>query len=269
MKYNIDLQFDRFNNKKLARKIKKLNKLCFNEVYKGNKVSYLYKNINDESIIAFNPGICFYAASTIKILTCLIILNKALNNEINLEDEILVTMNDLKQDTGIIKYQKQDTYYTIKELVRLTIVESDNTSYLKLVDMIGKDKIKEYGNKLGAEYTMQGKETDSFGIVNAKDMLIYLEKIKEFIDSNNKYSQMLKEWMSNPSVKYVKDSSINNKNFVRKYGSYQIAYHEVGYVEDKNPYYLIILTQLNQKKYKNIFMNKVAKLITDIHNLKV
>ena len=82
--------------------------------------------------------------------------------------------------------QKEDTYYTIGELVKLSIVESDNTAYIKLVDLIGKDVIKEYGNKLGAIHTMEG--VDSFGITNANDLKCYFSEIKKFIDENNKYS---------------------------------------------------------------------------------
>ena len=264
MKYNIDITIDNYNDKELLKIIKKIDQICLNEIFKSNKVSFIYKNIKDNTILSFNPDICFYAASTIKLLICLIILEKVEQNELKMTDKILITMSDLKPDTGIIKYQKEDTYYTLEDLIRLTIVESDNTSYLKLVDILKEKTIKEYGKKLKAKHTFEGK--DLFGITSSNDMLIYLEKIKEYIDQNNKYSKIFKEWLSNPSCKYIKDESINNKNYVRKYGSYDIAYHEVGYVEDDNPYYLIILTQLNKKKYKEKFINNLAKEITNFHN---
>ena len=151
--------------------------------------------------------------------------------------------------------------------MKLNITESDNSAYLKLVSMIGKDKIREYGLSLGAENTMIGKETDSFGITNAKDMLAYWKKVKEFIDENNEYSSLFREWLVNPSFKIVKDESINGKPFVRKYGAYDIAYHEIGYVEDERPYFLMILTQLYQKDYKEKFANKTAKLISELHEI--
>lgn len=65
-------------------------------------------------------------------------------------------MNDLKQDTGIIKFQKQDTYYTIKDLIRLTITESDNTAYIKLVNYVGKENLENMVNHL--EHSIQWKE---------------------------------------------------------------------------------------------------------------
>ena len=266
MKYNIELDFSNYQDKNLLKIIKKIDDLCLKEAFKSNKVSFLYKNISDNTIMSFNPDICFYAASTIKILICLMIIEKVEKKELNMTDKILITMSDLKQDTGIIKYQKEDTYYTLEELLRLTIVESDNTSYLKLVNILGKKNIKKYGKKIKAKHTFEGK--DLFGITSSNDMLIYLEQIKKYIDSNNKYSNLFKEWLSNPKEKLIKDKSINNKNYIRKYGSYDIAYHEVGYVEDENPYYLIILTQLNKKNYKEKFINELASLITNFHNIK-
>ena len=78
---------------------------------------------------------------------------------------------------------------------------------------------------------------------------------------------LLKEYLSNPSTKLISQDSVNNNIFLRKYGSFDIAYHEAGYVIDENPYYLIILTQLNKLNYKERFVNDTAKLISQIHEI--
>ncbi len=253
---------DLYDNK-LKDKIRDLFEMYNNEYFKGNKVAFLYKDNNNT--ISFNEDVCFYAASTIKILTVLLMFKKIENNEFNIDDNILVTMSDLKQDSGIIKYQKEDTYYSLKELLKLTIVESDNTAYLKLVDLVGgKQVLKEYGNSLGAIHTMEGKESDSFGITNCTDMYIYISNVMEYINKDSDYSKMYREWMLNTTTKKV-DKEILNGAFLRKGGEFGIAYHEVGYVEANNPYYIIILTQLNEFDYKNEFINKTAKRIVDIN----
>jgi len=254
-------------NEKIKEKLRELNILYLNESLKGNKVAYLYADVKGINNFSFNKNICFYAASSIKILVCLMLLEMAEKNEVDLEEKLLVTKEDLKQDTGVIKNQKEDTYYTINKLIELTIVESDNTAYLKLVNYVGKNKLKEYGNSLGAVHTMEGKETDSFGIINCTDMLIYWQKVREYIIGNKKYSKEFKRFLTNPSVRFIQNKNINNYEFVRKYGSWDIAYHEAGYVNEKNPYYLIILTQLNKFDYKEEFINKSAKLISEIHEL--
>ena len=247
----------------LKNKYKELIDKFNKEYYKGNKVAFMYKD--KDNTISFNEDICFYAASTIKILTVLLMFNKIENNEFNIDDQILVKMSDLKQDSGIIKYQKVDTYYSLRELLRLTIVESDNTAYLKLVDLVGgKQVLKEYGNSLGAIHTMEGKESDSFGITNCTDMYIYISKVIEYINKDNEYSKMFREWMINTTTKKVDKENLNGA-FLRKGGEFGIAYHEVGYVEASTPYYLIILTQLGELDYKNEFINEAAKKIVDIN----
>lgn len=263
MNLKMSSNYQNITDKKLQEKIFDLNSMYLNECMKGNKVAFYYEDINTGTVVSFNEDICFYAASSIKILVCLLLLEKAQKNEIDLNSSILVRMSDLKQDTGIIKHQKEDTKYTILELIKLTITESDNTAYLKLVDLVGKDNLEEYGKSLGATHTMEGK--DCFGIINCKDMIIYWKKVKDFIDKQTNLGNLFKSYLLNPSVKLVADSTIEERPFVRKYGSWDIAYHEAGYVEDDSNYYMIILTQINKMPYKEEFMNESAKKILELH----
>ena len=106
---------------------------------------------------------------------------------------------------------------------------------------------------------MEGK--DLFGLTNCIDMLIYWKEIKKYI-KNGKYGNLFKEYLSNPTTKLI--NCLNN-NYVRKYGSWDIAYHETGYVESDNEYYLIVLTQLNKEYYTEEFINKTAKLLDEIN----
>lgn len=265
MNFNINMNVINISNPNLKENIKKLSNLYLEEILKGNKVAYYYEDIKSKTTLSFNEEICFYAASSIKILVCLIIFEQASKNKINIEEKILISIKDLKQGTGTIKNQIKDTKYSILELIKLCLVESDNTAYIKLVNIIGKQHIEEYGKSLGAKHTMEGK--DSFGIINCQDMIIYWQHIKEFIDNNKKYGHILKNYLSNPTLKLIKNSNIDNELFIRKYGSFGIAYHEAGYVDGKTPYYLIILTQLNEKEYKEQFINETAKIISKIHKI--
>ena len=237
--------------------IDELSSMNIKENKKQNKTAFYYED--KYNTISFNKDVCFYAASTIKILICLYIFKLADKNMIDLHKKILVKLEDLKQDTGIIKYNKEDKEYTIGELIRLCIVESDNTAYIKLINYIGKDKIEEYGKSLGASHIMEGK--DLFGLVNCSDMIIYWKEIKKYIETG-KYGNLFKEYLSNPTVKLI--NCLDN-NYVNKYGSWDIAYHDAGYVESDNEYYLIILTQLNKEEYKEEFVNKTAKLLDEIN----
>lgn len=270
MNYKINIRCDIKNaNEELKNKIDDLKRKFsdLNSLYlrQEEKVAYCYKDINTGTVLSYNSDILFYAASSIKILVCVMLLEMAEKGDIDIEEKLLVSMEDLKQDSGIIKFQKEDTYYTIKELIRLAIVESDNTAYIKLVDYVGKDNLEKYGKSIGANHTMEGK--DSFGLINCEDMICYWERVRKYIVDDNKYSLDLYNWLSNPSFHIIESSSVNNRNFVRKYGSWDIAYHEAGYVEDENPFYLIVLTQKCKCDDKEEFLNETAKRICEIHRL--
>lgn len=250
--------FENIQNDKIQNKLKEIYNLCLDETLKGNKVAFYYEDMNNNQL-SFNENICFYAASTIKILVCLLIYKLVDNNEINLDDKLIITMDEIFEGSGVIKFQKEPTEYSISKLIELCLKESDNTAYIKLVRYIGKERIIEYGKSLGAIHTLEGK--DSYGIVNCTDMVIYWKELISYI-KNSKNGINLKDYLLNPSVKYIK-----NDKYIRKYGEYDIAYHEAGYVESEKPYYLMVLTQLNKEKYKEKFINNVAKIIDEINEL--
>lgn len=85
-------------------------------------------------------------------------------NEKNLDKILLIDDTEIKQGTGIIKDNQEKREYSIRELMKLSITESDNTAYVKLVNYVGKEKLQKFGNDIGALNTMKGKPTDCFGI---------------------------------------------------------------------------------------------------------
>lgn len=71
----------------------------------------------------------------------------------------------------IIKYQREEIYYSIKELIGLSAVESDNIAYFKLVNYVGKDNLEGYDKYLSALNTMESKYL--FELIICDDMAIY------------------------------------------------------------------------------------------------
>ena len=221
----------------------------------NEKVAYYYENIKTSLSFSFNKDVTFYAASTIKILIVLYLLD----HNFDLEKEITILEPDKKQGSGIIKNDNLPKKYTIKKLMELTLKESDNTAYLKLVELVDREKLKEYGKSLKAIHTLEGK--DNYGLITCQDFVHYWRR---FWTLQKEYPYLLK-WTKDPHYHIVKAKSLQNKVYVRKYGSYDIANHEGGIVYDKNPYFIIILTQKGKNKKSTKFMNQAAKKINKIH----
>ena len=116
MNYNITTDINNIKNNKIKEKINNLINIYLKESEKGRKVAFYYENTNTNNNISYNKDLLFYAASSIKVLICLMILELSEQNKINIEDKLLVTMDDIKRGTGIIKEQTKDTYYTIKNV---------------------------------------------------------------------------------------------------------------------------------------------------------
>lgn len=251
IKKEINIEFSKVS-KKAKRVIDRLNIFY---VKSNEKVAYYYEDLTHGHVVSFNADVTFYAASVIKIIVVLYLYK----NNIDLEQKIEIHEEDVKQGTGVLKKETLPKRYTLFSLMKYTIKESDNTAYLKLVDWIGKEKIISFGKSLGAQHIFEGK--DNFGIVNCNDLKIYWKELNVILDNHPE----IEDWFIHPGYEIITSKSIRNKKYLKKYGSFGIAYHETGIVKDKNPYLLIILTQKGENKKAKRFINKTAKRIATIH----
>lgn len=123
--------------KKLVREIETLIKDS------KENVSILIKELNSkEEIYNFNSNKKIVSASTIKVPIMLAILDDVKNKNINLNDMILVTEDDILNDTEI--FENGEKYYSINELINWMIIESDNTATNVLLKHFGIENINNY-----------------------------------------------------------------------------------------------------------------------------
>ncbi len=255
MKKTVEIK-SKIQYKIIQKKLYNLNKMFLKS---QDKVAYYYEELNHNTVFSFNESISFYSASAIKILVCLYLYEQAALKELDLNEKLTIKEEDVKQGSGVLKDRPTGQAYSIEKLVEYTLVESDNTAYIKLVNYVTKEKLIEFGKKLGAEHTLEGK--DLFGITNCHDMRAYWTELYRFA-KEEELGKKLKHFLENPSYKII---DIFPENFYRKYGSFDIAYHECGFVEEENPFYIFIMTQKGKQKNRDCFIKKSAKKIYDIH----
>ena len=242
----------------IQKKLYRLNKMFLKS---QDKVAYYYEDMNNDVVFSFNENICFYSASSIKILVCLYLYELAASKEIDLNEKLSIEKEDIKQGSGVLKDKTCGQFYSLEELVYYTLKESDNTAYIKLVNYVTKEKLIEFGKRLGAKHTLEGK--DLFGITNCFDMRVYWKELYRFT-KEEELGKKLKSHLENPSYKII---DIFSENYYRKYGSFDIAYHECGVVEEKNPFFIFIMTQKKKKKNRDRFIRTTARKIYEIHKL--
>ena len=102
------------------------------------------------------------SASMIKLLILLKALDECDKGKINLEDTIKLDDYEKVDGSGILKELSGDHKFSIRELLTLMIIVSDNTATNILIDLLGMEEINKIGHDLGLEKTsLERKMMDS------------------------------------------------------------------------------------------------------------
>ena len=195
----------------------------------------------------------FYGASLIKLVDAIYLLD----NDIDLsltkkyESKYRIPFSDKMAKRSI----GEDI--SLNDLMNYAISVSDNTAHLMLIDYIGFSKLQEYGKNLGGKVILQGG--DKFGNQTADDMMIYLNRAYELINTKDN-GHLLKEAMLNTEVNYL---NFDDVVLGHKYGSWDVYFHDVGIYFSDKPYLIAVLS--TSDKNKNV-VTEISKKVYNIHN---
>lgn len=235
-------------------------------------VSILVKELNSkEEIYSLNSTKKLVSASTIKVPIMLAILDDVKNKNINLNNTILVTKDDIFNDTEI--FENGEEYYSINELINWMIIESDNTATNVLLKHFGINNINNYiSNVLNVKSTyvqrfMLDKNAIENGLNNymsQKDMLDIFTLLfnKEILNVelcdiaiNILYNQRCQDQIMRYIFEPIK--------FAHKTGSLDSLNHDVGVMNINNKMFYIgisIYNSTNKKGNKKLIGNIGKKI---------
>ena len=224
-------------------------------------VSVAFKDINTGYSYSYNSDKNYYAASTIKMLDAIYIYLNAYNGNLNLDTEVTYLAKHKMGSSLKMKDYKIGDKVSLRKLVEYAITVSDNTAHNMLVDYIGKNTLKEFGQSLGATTTLVGN--DIFGTINNHDSMIYLETLNNLINNSGELGEELKSYFVNSDQNYLNfpDEGISAS---QKYGEYNSYYHANGIVYTENPYLVSILTLHGYDDFEKVIRN----INTEIYNLQ-
>lgn len=223
--------------------------------------SVSYEDLTYGFSYSYDQDKVYYAASTIKALGALYIYTKAAEGEINLDDTITYAAKyKVSYSVGVSKH-KVGSKIKIRDLVKYSVVYSDNSAHQMLIAYIGKSKLKEFGKSLGAKNTLNGG--DNFGNTSSADGLIYMKAVNNFIENNGELGEELKGFFVTSEQKEL---SVNNLDVAHKYGLYKKYYHNMGIVYDEKPYVVSIMT-LEGTDQKDRAVKNISAKVYELHNL--
>ena len=212
------------------------------EIIKNKKGSYsvYYTDLNTGKYFGVLENQINTAASVNKlpiIATLYYLDNK---NKISLDDQVTIQQEDVQDyGTGSIRYQTMPQNYSLKNLAKLALKESDNTAAHVISVKIGEENIQKLVDSWGMKQTsMVDNKTTTY------DMSLLLNKIyKNQITNPAKTKEML-EFMTDTDFedRLTKDLPQNVKTY-HKSGDGEGFVHDIGIiVSDKGIYYLGVMT---------------------------
>ncbi len=240
------------------------NKL--NEIYdyfnQANfKLSFAYEDLSTGLHISYNEDQTYFSASTIKAPVALYVYKQAEENKLNLDSDITYTPNFYVEGSGSLQYASFGSQYKLRDLVKRTIVESDNVAYQMIASVNNQDEIKKYWKEKGAKNFW----SDSvWGSISPADGVIYMKELYKYSLKNNELSQELMKNFYNSVFPIIK--STNNSKVAHKSGWHYEIMHDTSIIFDENPYVLAVMTNKGYADY-NEFFNQVSKLIGEFHEL--
>lgn len=220
-------------------------------------ISVYYEDLTTGFDYSYKPSTIYYGASLIKLVDALYLINKAIAGEINLDTEtIIYTANYKKAFSSGMESHSFGDKISLRDLITYAISVSDNSAHMMLIDYIGFNNLKAYGESLGAKVILSGG--DNFGSQTAEDTNIYLKEAYRIITESEEYGSFLKKIMDNNERNAFNTKTIK---IYHKYGSYADNYHDIGLSLGEKPYTISILTLHENSGYKQIIQEVHNKII--------
>ena len=220
---------------------------------KKYNIGFKYKEETLNYELAYNSDKVFYGASLIKLVDALYLIDKDVDLTKTKKYESKYEMNYSKD----MAKRKIGENVTLEDLMHYAISVSDNSAHAMLISYIGFSNLQNYGRSLGGKVILQGG--DNFGNQTADDMIIYLDKAYELINTKEN-GKLLKDAMLNKDTNYL---NFDDVVLGHKYGSYNVYFHDVGIYFSGEPYLIAVLT--TSDKNKSVVTN-VSKKVYNIHN---
>ncbi len=207
------------------------------ETLKGDYGIYYYNLVTGDSF-GINETTVFPAASTIKLPLNLYLYKKIAEGAINPGSLLKFEKQDYEEGTGKIQYEKINTQFTIKELSRLSIEESDNVAANILFRYLGKNNVKSFMSQCGAQVVEYENN-----MTCAVDMGRYIKLTYEFCSNNTNVGKELIKDLTNTKFNDRIPSGVpESVKVAHKIGTLINVINDVGIIFTDKPYVLSVLS---------------------------
>lgn len=229
--------------------------------------SVYYKSLKDEKYFGINENQIETGASVNKlpIIAALYLLDK--EGKLTLDDKITIQKGDVQDyGTGSIRYQTMPATYSLRNLAKIALKESDNTAAHVISVKIGEDNVTKLADSWGLKQTdMANNKTTVY------DMSVLFEKIYKNDVANAANTKELLEFMTETQFEDRLPKGLpNGTKIYHKTGDGEGFVHDLGIIEtEKGAYYLGVMTSDigdKEEETKNTIAEISKKIFDSISN---
>lgn len=220
----------------------------------GNDLAVFYKNLDTGFVYTFNPDVAFFTASLNKAQHALYTYIAAERGYIDMYAMHTFTSEDFWGGTGIIRFKPAGTRFTTRELLRHSIVYSDNIAYRMLVRYMEQINFsyQDFATQLG---------TSDANNISVSDMALWLQAINNYVAADSNYGHYLLHDLLNTAEYshpyFTRGGTFGGNGNVQtqfihsgypvaqKYGWFTNAFNTAGIIKAPSPFMLVILSNMD------------------------
>lgn len=238
--------------------------------YQGRVGIYL-KDMKTGRVWTYHADDLFPSASLVKVPVMASVFNKIREGDLSLGSQLVLRRRERCGGSGSLKWCRDGTSFSVRELLEKMITESDNTATKMLVDRIGMYSLQQEFSRLGLVYTQiypEGLSLSSGRVAyenytTAREMAALMDRIYtgQLVDRFSS-ELMLDILKRNKSTSRLSKWLPPGWELGHKTGLLRRSCHDVGVIfSPKGEYILAVLTgQVPNYKIAKNFISKVARV---------
>lgn len=191
----------------------------------NGKVGVYFEYLPSGTSIGVNSTDEVQLASLSKVPAVMEILKKIERGEISLDDKLIIEKKHLDQGFGTLWKQGEGTRLSVEELIRLALVESDNTAYNVLLGQLTNEELTEVYRNLDISITINPKDETRYLLVSPKNYSSIFRSLY--------LSSFLSEKNSNYILNILTQTAFSDKIPAGVPNTVKIA-HKIGVFENTN-----------------------------------
>lgn len=233
-------------------------------IKKYGDAGFMYVNLESGASVEYNADVSFSAASIIKAPY----VRAVLGNETDLTQSFEMTEEMLNSSSELIDNQPVGTKFTIEELAKAAIENSDNTAYKMLYNYIGYECFNQLAEGLDRDERMT--DDNYWFKLTARETAVYFKDIY-FFNEEHQNGALMKEFLANSEHNDLFSDELEEYTVCEKYGFlpqddfYTLGAAAVVYTD--SPYAIVLYIRSTSSNIKTQLFHDCARYADNLNKL--